>query len=286
MNDYLSQVREAANYIRRAMKLPILAEEKSGLAIVLGSGLGEFAESLTQKRRIPYTGIPHFPRTTVRGHAGSLVLGRLQDHPIFCLQGRVHYYEGHHISRVTFPVRVLGDMGIKTLILTNAAGGLNPRFHTGDLMLIKDHLSPFIPNPLIGPKEDTVGPLFPDMSQCYSSKLRNLARKCARALRLHLCEGVYLAVTGPSYETPAEIRMFRKLGADAVGMSTVPEVIVARQIGMECLGISVITNMAVRMSQVPLSHEEVLREARRVKAVLMRLLNSICRELLAGSGLR
>jgi purine-nucleoside phosphorylase len=283
MNGYSSKVREAANFVRRILKLPLLVEEMPGLAIVLGSGLGEFAESLAQKRKVPYTAIPHFPRTTVSGHTGTLVLGSLWGRSVFCLQGRAHYYEGYPIRTVTLPVRVLGALGVKTLILTNAVGGLNPKFRPGDLMLIRDHLSSFIPNPLIGLNDNFLGPPFPDMSHCYSSKLRNLARKCARTLRLPICEGVYVAVTGPSYETPAEIRMFRKLGADAVGMSTVPEVVVAHQIGMECLGISVITNMAVRVSKVPLSHEEVLREAERVKAILMRLLNSICRVLLAGT---
>jgi purine-nucleoside phosphorylase len=283
MDGYSSKVREAASYLRRALKLPVLAKEIPSLAIVLGSGLGELADSLTQTRKVPYATIPHFPRTTVTGHAGALVLGKLQDRSVFCLQGRAHYYEGYSMRTVTFPVRVLGALGVKTLILTNAAGGLNPRFRPGNLMLIRDHLSPFIPNPLIGPKEEFLGPPFPDMSHCYSSKLRNLARKCARTLRLGVPEGVYLAVTGPSYETPAEVRMFRKLGADAVGMSTVPEVVVAHQIGMECLGISVITNTAVRATKEPLGHEEVLREAERVKTRLMRLLNSVCRELPAST---
>jgi purine-nucleoside phosphorylase len=253
--------------------------EQPLVAVILGSGLGEFAESLRTPVKVPFSAIPHFPRSSVEGHSGNVVFGKLGQTPILCLQGRVHYYEGHDMTAVTFPVRVLGLMGIRRLIVTNAAGGIHPRFRPGDLMLIRDHISSFIPNPLIGPNDDDLGPRFPDMSEAYSLRLRRMARRCAIRLKLPLREGVYVSVTGPSYESPAEIRMLKQAGADAVGMSTVPEVIVARHMGLECLGISSITNAAAGISKKPLSHMEVLEAGERVKPRLIKLLSSICSEI-------
>jgi purine-nucleoside phosphorylase len=249
------------------------------LALILGSGFGAFAESLSSPVRVPYSTIPHFPKSSVAGHSGNVVFGKLGKTPILCLQGRIHYYEGHDMTTVTFPVRVLGLMGIRRLILTNAAGGIHARFRPGDLMLIRDHISSFVPNPLIGPNDERFGPRFPDMSEAYSLRLRRMARRCAARLKLRLREGVYVSVTGPSYESPAEVRMLKQAGADAVGMSTVPEVIVARHMGLECLGISSITNAAAGISKKPLSHLEVLEAGERVKPRLIKLLSSICSEM-------
>ena len=279
MKSLLTKVTEAADYLARVMSLPGTRGRMPSLAIILGSGLGEFSEALTGRRSIPYSSIPHFPQVTVAGHAGTLSLGRLRRQSIICLEGRTHYYEGCDSATLTLPVRVLGILGIRTLILTNAAGGLNPRFRPGNLMLIQDHLSLFIPNPLIGPNPESLGPRFPDMSQCYSIRLRDAALRCARTLGLRVHQGIYVGVTGPSYETPAEIRMLRRLGADAIGMSTVPEVIVACHMKMECLGISVITNLAVGLSKIPLTHEEVITVGQRAGPKLTRFLDLICRTL-------
>ncbi len=273
------QVQEAVQFLARALELETKDIAGPSLAIVLGSGLGDFADSLQNTRRIPFSEIPHFPPSSVAGHAGALVWGKLEKQQVYCLQGRVHYYEGLGMAAVTLPVRVLGSLGIRRLVVTNAAGGLNPRFRPGDLMLLRDHLGLFVPNPLVGTNQETYGPRFPDMSQCYSPSLLKIARQCGRVLKLKLQEGVYAAVPGPSYETPAEIRLLRRLGADAVGMSTVPEVIVARHMGIECLGISSITNLAAGISKTPLCHEEVLKAGERIKPLLVRLLTSICQEL-------
>jgi purine-nucleoside phosphorylase len=279
MRNCLSKATEAADYLVRALRLSGEKREMPSLAVILGTGLGGFSTILVDRESVPYMSIPHFPRPTVAGHVGTFSLGKLQSRSVICLEGRVHYYEGHNSTSLTFPVRVLGVLGVQTLILTNSAGGLNPRFRPGNLMLIRDHLSSFIPNPLIGPNQESLGPRFPDLSQCYSSRLRAVALRWARILRIRIYEGIYVGVTGPSYETPAEIRMFRKLGADAIGMSTVPEVIVARHMGMECLGISVITNLPAGFSNTPLSHDDVIRAGQRAGPKLMKLLDSICRAL-------
>src|SRR5262245_21935636 len=246
---YLQTVTKAVNFLGRS--LLARDSEKARLAIVLGSGLGEFADTLNERTAIPFSAVPHFPLSSVAGHSGNVVLGRLGAAWVLCLQGRVHYYEGHDMKAVTFPMRVLGRLGIRRAIVTNAAGGINPRFRPGDLMLIRDHISLFCPNPLIGPNESSFGLRFPDMSATYSEPLRALARKCARRLKFTVKEGVYVSVTGPSYESPAEIAMLKRLGADAVGMSTVPEVVVARHMGIDCLGISSITNAAAGISKRP-----------------------------------
>jgi purine-nucleoside phosphorylase len=271
------QVLDATGRIKKAMSWNQSSSPRLGL--VLGSGLGEFASSLSERRDLPFSAIPHFPQSTVDGHSGNLVVGRTGDTPIACLQGRIHYYEGHTIKAVTFPVRVLAELGIRYLVVTNAAGGINPRFRAGDLMLIRDHISSFVPNPLIGPNDNDLGPRFPDMSEPYPLRLRRLARRCAGRLRINVKEGVYAAVTGPSYESPAEIRMLKRLGADAVGMSTVPEIIVARLMGLECLGISIITNLAAGISKKRLSHEEVLKVGDQVRPRLIKLLALILQEI-------
>ncbi|PYV92879.1 MAG: purine-nucleoside phosphorylase [Acidobacteria bacterium] len=270
---YYAQIFEAADHIRK--NLAVRKINKAELSVLLGSGLGDFADTLQARRSIPFSSIPYFPSPSVAGHSGRLVFGETEGVPICCLQGRVHYYENHDVRAVTFPVRVLGALGIKRLIVTNAAGGLNSNWKAGDLMLIRDHVSFFMPNPLLGLNLDIFGPRFPDMSECYSKTLRQLALECARRMRLKLRQGVYAGVSGPSYETPAEVRMLKKMGADAVGMSTVPEVIVARHMGMECLGISIIANLAAGISGTPLSHREVLETAQRIQPKLTKFLSSL-----------
>jgi len=276
-NLYLQTVTKAADFLTKALSAK--AFERPSLAVILGSGLGEFADGLSSRQAIPFSAVPHFPLSSVAGHSGNVVLGRIGSAPVLCLQGRVHYYEGHDMRAVTFPIRVFARLGIRRLIVTNASGGINPRFRPGDLMLIRDHISLFCPNPLIGPNEASLGPRFPDMSAAYSEPLRQLARSCARGLKFSLGEGVYASVTGPSYESPAEIRMLKRLGADAVGMSTVPEVIVARHMGVECLGISHITNAAAGIAKRPLSHAEVLEAGERIKPRLMALINDLCKKM-------
>jgi purine-nucleoside phosphorylase len=244
-------------------------------AVILGSGLGDFAEGLSDAVTIPYGEIPNWPASAVVGHAGRLVTGRAGDTRVLALSGRAHAYEGHSLATVTFPVRVLGRLGIKHLIVTNAAGGINRRFASGGLMIIDDHINLMGTNPLVGPNDDRLGVRFPDMSEVYSRRLRAMADEVASGMGLALEHGVYIGVHGPSYETPAEIRAFRTLGADAVGMSTVPEAIVARHMGIEVLGISCITNMAAGVLPQPLVHEEVMETARRVRGGFIALLEGI-----------
>ncbi|GBC82370.1 Purine nucleoside phosphorylase 1 [bacterium HR10] len=256
------RVQEAVRFIRAR---GVVSPE---VGLVLGSGLGAVAERLADVLVLEYAEIPHFPPVTVVGHPGRLWLGRLSATAVAVLQGRFHYYEGYSMEEVTFPVRVLGALGVRELIVTNAAGGINLRLRPGSLMLIADHLNLMGVNPLRGPNEERFGPRFPDMTAVYSPRLRALAREVAREMGLTLEEGVYAAVSGPSYETPAEVRMLRQLGADAVGMSTVPEAIVARHMGMEVLGISVIANMAAGIAERPLRHEDVLEAAARAAEIL------------------
>jgi purine-nucleoside phosphorylase len=251
------------------------SELRPTIAIVLGSGLGAFAEQLEESIAISFAEIPHFPRSTVPGHSGKLVIGKVAGVPVAVMQGRVHAYEGYSSEEVTFPIRVLGRMGVKTLVLTNAAGGINEGLKQGQLVLIADHINLSGRNPVAGPNEDRFGPRFFDMSEAYSSRLRLLAIEAARSMEFRLYEAVYLSVLGPSFETPAEIRAFRTLGADLVGMSTVQETIVARQMGMEVLGISCVTNMAAGIQKEPLSHEEVMATGRAVEAQLAGLLRLI-----------
>jgi purine-nucleoside phosphorylase len=245
------------------------------LAVVLGSGLGGFADELEHAVAFPYETIPHWPRTSVVGHAGKLVVGTRSGRLVAALAGRAHYYEGHSLDTVTFAVRVMKQLGVARLILTNAAGGINTSFDQGALMVIDDHINLLGTNPLMGPNDDRFGPRFPDMTEVYSARLRALADSVAAQAGIGLAHGVYVAVPGPSYETPAEIRFFRRIGADAVGMSTVPEAIAARHMGMEVLGLSCITNMAAGVLPQPLVHDEVMETARRVRAAFVGLLDGI-----------
>jgi purine-nucleoside phosphorylase len=245
------------------------------VAIVLGSGLGDFAETLEEARSHAYGDIPHWPASAVVGHAGRLVLGSLDGRRVAALSGRAHYYEGHDLRTVTFAVRALARLGVRILILTNAAGGINLAFKPGTLMVMDDHINLMGSNPLLGPNDERFGPRFPDMTTVYSERLRGIADDAARAARVPVAHGVYAAVHGPSYETPAEIRYLRTIGADAVGMSTVPEAIVARHMGLEVLGISCITNPAAGVLPQPLVHDEVMEVARRVRGEFSRLLRGI-----------
>jgi purine-nucleoside phosphorylase len=246
------------------------------VGLVLGSGLGSFAEGLAGRLAIPYAEIPNFPVSTgVVGHAGELVLGRVGETPVAVLSGRVHFYEGRTLADCVFPARVLARLGVKGVILTNAAGGVRLTFRPGDLMVITDHINGFGTNPLVGPNEDALGPRFPDMSAVYDPVLRRIAKAAARHLRIPLREGVYIGLHGPSYETPAEIRALRRIGADAVGMSTVPEAIALRHAGARVLGISTITNMAAGIQKKPLDHTEVMATAQRIGSRLVSLLTAV-----------
>lgn len=245
------------------------------IGIILGSGLGDYANELEEGVRLPYGEIPGFPRSTVAGHAGMWCCGTLHGKRVAMMQGRFHYYEGYSMKDVTLPVRVMQRVGVKTLIVTNACGGVNLSYRPGDLMVIGDVFSLTGQNPLIGENLSAFGPRFPDMSCAFDKELRALAHSCAAELSMELREGVYAQMTGPCYETPAEIRMLRTLGADAVGMSTVPEVIVARHGGMRVLGISCITNMAAGILDQPLNHEEVTQTANRVKGQFKGLLDRV-----------
>lgn len=252
---------------------------KADIGVILGSGLGDYAEALEDAVKLPYSEIPGFPRSTVAGHAGMWCCGTLYGKRVVMMQGRFHYYEGYGMKDVTLPVRVMKKIGVKTLVVTNAAGGVNLGYHPGELMVIGDMFSMTAQNPLIGPNLDAFGPRFPDMSCAFDKELRALAHECANEQGFALREGVYAQMTGPTYETPAEIRMLRTLGADAVGMSTVPEVIVARHGGMRVLGISCITNMAAGILDQPLNHAEVTETANRVKGQFRNLLDRIIEKM-------
>jgi purine-nucleoside phosphorylase len=249
------------------------------IALVLGSGLGAFADSLTDAARVPYAEIPSFPQSTAIGHAGRLVIGNVVvkagSIPVAAMQGRVHLYEGYSAQEITFPIRVFARMGIRAVILTNAAGGINLTYSQGALVLIKDHINLQGANPLAGPNDDRFGPRFPDMSQAYSRAYREIARSEAQKLGIPLHEGVYAGLLGPSYETPAEIEYLRRIGADLVGMSTVAEVIAARHMGLNILAISCVTNMAAGILDQPLSHAEVMETGERVKTTFESLLRAV-----------
>ena len=260
----------AADAIRRK------AKREPRIGLVLGSGLGAFAESLADRTAIPYDRIPNFPVPSgVVGHAGELVLGTVGKIPVAVLSGRVHYYEGRTMAEVVFPVRVLARLGVGAVVLTNAAGGVRLSFKPGDLMVLTDHINGLAANPLIGSNEEALGARFPDMSAVYDAGLRKVIQAEARRLKIPLRQGVYVGLQGPSYETPAEIRMWRKLGADAVGMSTVPEAIALRHAGVRVAGISTITNMAAGVLKQTLNHAEVMETARRVGARFVRLLQAV-----------
>jgi purine-nucleoside phosphorylase len=255
MTDLLRRLEEA----RAALRARGVGEPEVGL--VLGSGLGAFAETLAEAVRVPYGDIPHMPAPTVSGHAGELGFGKVAGVSVACLRGRVHLYEGHEPERVVFGVRLLARLGCRAVLLTNAAGGVRASFRPGNLMLVSDHLNLMARSPLIGPNEAELGPRFPDLSRAYDPELGELARQAARGLGLELQEGIYAGLLGPSYETPAEIRMLRGLGADAVGMSTVPEVIALRHLGVRAAAVSCITNMAAGMTGALLNHAEVEQTA-------------------------
>jgi purine-nucleoside phosphorylase len=250
-------------------------EVDAKIAIVLGSGLGGFAEEFTDSVSLPYREIPGFVSSTAEGHVGSLVIGRVEGIPVLAMQGRVHYYEGYTLEEVTLPIRTFKLLGVKTLILTNAAGGIDVQLTQGALMVISDHLNLMSVNPLRGPNDDRFGPRFPDMSEVYTRELQELATEEARALDITVRRGIYAALAGPSYETPAEIHMLRAFGADAVGMSTVPEAIVARHMDMKVLGISCITNMAAGISETPINHEEVMETGQKVREKFTQLLRRV-----------
>jgi purine-nucleoside phosphorylase len=270
---YLEKVDAAVAAVRqRAAAVP-------DVAVVLGSGLGDFANRLGAAVTIPYGDLPDWPASKVIGHDGRLVIGTLAGKRVAALAGRAHFYEGHDLRTVTFATRVIGRLGVKALVLTNAAGGVNVELTPGMLMVMDDHINLLGSNPLVGPNEDQFGPRFPDMTQVYSTRLRALADAVAHAQGLRLGHGVYAALHGPSYETPAEIRFLRTIGADAVGMSTVPEAIVARQMGIEVLGISCITNAAAGVLPQPLDHAEVMQVARQVKGAFAALLEGIIARL-------
>src|SRR6476659_7547656 len=268
-----TRAENAARTIRARVK------QEPHIAVVLGSGLGDFADEFQNAVAIPYAEIPGFPTSTAQGHAGRLVVGTVSDVPVLAMQGRVHYYEGYSLEEVTFPVRAFGLLGIKTLILTNAAGGINVQLTQGALMVISDHLNLMGVNPLRGPNDERFGPRFPDLTEVYSRELQELAIEEARELGVTLRRGIYAGLAGPSYETPAEIHMLRAFGADAVGMSTVPEAIVARQMGIKVLGISCITNMAAGISEQPINHAEVMETGERVRATFAQLLRRIIAKL-------
>lgn len=245
------------------------------IAVTLGSGLGGLADNIKAEAVIRYEDIPGFPASTVSGHAGEFVIGHLKEVPVIAMKGRFHYYEGYPMQKVVLPTRVISALGVKTLIVSNAAGGVNTSYSPGDLMVIKDHINQMGDHPLIGPNDEKIGPRFPDMSAAYDERMMDMAHEEAKAMGLQLQSGVYAATTGPTYETPAEVRMFRTLGADAVGMSTVPEVIAASHAGVQVLGISCISNAAAGILDQPLSHEEVIETTERVKTNFTELVTRI-----------
>ncbi len=268
-----SSLQEAVDFIKK--KIPVEPE----IGVILGSGLGMLAAEVEDVKRIYYSTIPNFPVSTVEGHEGQLVFGRLAGKQVVLMQGRFHFYEGYPMEQVVLPVRVMYKLGVRVLIVTNAAGGINRDFRPGDLMIITDHINLMGTNPLIGPNYDEIGPRFPDMSEAYNRQLVELAEKVAEKEGIAYRKGVYAALTGPSYETPAEIKYLRILGADAVGMSTVPEVIVANHAGLKVLGISCVTNMAAGVLPVKLSHQEVIETAERVRDQFIRLVKGILHEV-------
>ena len=260
---------------RAAEQILSRTKAQPAIAVVLGSGLGAFAEELTDSTSIAYKEIHGFAQATVEGHAGKLVIGKAGNVPIAAMQGRFHFYEGYSLDEVTFPVRVLKLLGVRTLILTNAAGSLNTELTPGSLMIISDHINLMGANPLIGPNEDRFGPRFPDLTSTYDPELQSLVIEEAKAMDIDMRRGVYAALSGPSYETPAEIHMVRTLGADAVGMSTVPEAVVARHMEMRLIGISCITNLAAGVSNRPIDHSQVMEICKSVRAQFTELLRRV-----------
>lgn len=276
---YRMQIRDAADHLRGKLA-EHFGKELPEVGLILGSGLGELGEKVENPLYADYAQIPHFPRSTVAGHTGRFVFGELEGKRVAVMQGRFHYYEGYSMRRVVFPVYVMRELGIRTLVITNAAGGLNPSFAAGDLMLLSDHINLMGDNPLIGPNDEELGVRFPDMSEVYSKELREVAKKAAEGIKgLRLQEGVYCGITGPSYSPPAELRMLQVIGGDAVGMSTVPEAIAARHAGLRLLGISCITDMALPDALEVLTHEQVMAVAEQTKPKFIELVRSILRDM-------
>ena len=269
----MKKIKEAAEFLEKRVDI------EPDLGLILGSGLGILADEIEQAKKIKYEDIPHFPTSTVAGHAGRLVIGELEGKKVVAMQGRFHYYEGYSMTEITIPVRVMKKLGINNLLVTNAAGGINMDFNPGDFMIISDHINFMGDNPLRGENLDELGPRFPDMSEAYSENLIELAEEVSSIQGILTRKGVYIGVHGPSYETPSEIRYFRRIGAHAVGMSTVPEVIVANHMGLKVLGISCITNMAAGVLAEPLSHEDVVEIADKVKPKFIKLIRGIIKKI-------
>ena len=267
--DTFRAAEEAARVVARLTAL------RPKIAVVLGSGLGDFADKLDQTITLPYDRIPNFPVSTAIGHAGNLVVGNFSELPLAVMQGRAHYYEGNSFAQAAFPIRVMQRLGVKAVVLTNAAGGINPAYGRGALVVIRDHINLMGGSPLIGQNDDRFGPRFPDMTYTYDREYRHLALSSANELDIPLHEGIYAAMHGPSYETPSEIQMLARIGADLVGMSTVPEVIVARHMNLRVLAVSCVTNMAAGLSGETINHDEVLETGRRVKGTFLKLLRAV-----------
>jgi purine-nucleoside phosphorylase len=271
--DLKAKITESVEFINQKSNI------KPKIAIVLGTGLGRLAEDIQEKEIIPYSDIPNFPISTVQGHGGNLVLGKLENKEVVAMQGRFHYYEGYNLKEVTFPVRVMKKLGAEVIIISNAAGGMNRFFKRGDLMLITDHINLFGDNPLIGPNDKELGLRFPDMSEAYDRKLVELTLKVALKEKIKLHQGIYVGLTGPTLETPAEYRFLIKIGADAVGMSTVPEVIVANHMGMKVLGISCITDLAINGVVVKTGLEEILKAASNAEPIMTKLVKKVIQKI-------
>jgi len=271
--DLKAKIAESVEYINKKSKI------KPKIAIILGTGLGRLAEDIKEKEIIPYDDIPNFPISTVQSHSGNLVLGKLGNKEVVAMQGRFHYYEGYSLEEVTFPVRFMKKLGADIIIISNAAGGMNRSFKRGDLMIITDHINLFGNNPLIGPNDEELGPRFPDMSEAYSRKLIELALQVALKEKIKLHQGIYAGLTGPTLETPAEYRFLIKIGADAVGMSTVPEVIVANHMGMKVLGISCITDLAIDGVIKKTSLEEILEAASDAEPTMTKLVKKVIEKI-------
>lgn len=273
MKNIKTKIQESCAYIKS------ISEITPEIGLILGSGLGILGDEVQNPTIIKYEDIPNFPVSTVEGHAGQLVIGTLEGKKVIAMQGRFHYYEGYSIQEATFPVRVLKELGVETIVVTNAAGGVNKSFVPGDLMIITDHINFSANNPLIGPNDSDLGVRFPDMSTAYTRELIKKAKDVCKKSDINIKEGVYAFMTGPSYETPAEIRMLQVLGCDAVGMSTVPEVVIAAHSDMKVLGISCITNMAAGILDQPLNHEEVIETTQKVKGEFIKLIKNILKEI-------
>lgn len=273
MIDLKAKITESVEFINQKSNI------KPKIAIILGTGLGRLAEDIKEKEIIPYSDIPNFPISTVQGHGGNLVLGKLENKEVVAMQGRFHYYEGYNLKEVTFPVRVMKKLGADIIIISNAAGGMNRFFKRGDLMLITDHINLFGDNPLIGPNDEELGLRFPDMSEAYDRKLVELTLKVALKEKIKLHQGIYVGLTGPTLETPAEYRFLIKIGADAVGMSTVPEVIVANHMGMKVLGISCITDLAINGVIVKTGLEEILKAASKAEPIMTKLVKKVIQKI-------